>query len=93
MDSVRQQAQPITINATAGTVSGPVNPVVINLNGGGWIVTCDGAVATWTVTGTSHRHDGASDRRVGGQLSDGHAMRDDRSAGSSDDGCDRIVSG
>ena len=40
-----------------------------------------------------HRHDGASDRRVGGQLSDGHAMRDDRSAGTSDDGCDRIVSG
>jgi hypothetical protein len=46
-------AQPITINATAGTVSGPVNPVVINLNGGGWIVTCDGAATTWTVTGTS----------------------------------------
>jgi hypothetical protein len=46
-------AQPITINATAGTVSGPINPVVINLNAGGWILTCDGAVATWTVTGTS----------------------------------------
>jgi hypothetical protein len=43
----------ITITATGSSVSGPALPVVINVNRGGYVLTCDGAAASWLVTETA----------------------------------------
>jgi hypothetical protein len=46
-------ADNITINATSGSVSGPSLPVAINVDRGGYVLTCDGAAASWLVTATA----------------------------------------
>jgi hypothetical protein len=43
-------ADPITITATTGSVTGPTVPVAIGLNRGAFVLTCDGGTATWRVT-------------------------------------------
>ena len=45
-------AYPITIIAASGIVSGPGSPVTINVNRGGFVLTCDGANTAWLVTAT-----------------------------------------
>ena len=46
-------ACPITITAASGIVSGPGSPGTINVNRGGFVLTCDGANTAWLVTATA----------------------------------------
>jgi hypothetical protein len=43
-------ADPISITATTGSVTGPVVPVVIDKDRNSFVLTCDGGMTTWRVT-------------------------------------------